>query len=103
MANRVLHPSDADLLTEALDSLERAGCQFWHCEGPTLEPVDMSTCHRCVAVAQLRVRLGQPPSYPEETRTYLRASEHRQWVREACHREITMDEALAWVRQGEAA
>lgn len=52
------------LIAEALDSLERAGCQFWACDGPTLEPVDMLTCHRCATVAKLRVAIGRPASDP---------------------------------------
>lgn len=42
------------LLTDLIDSLERCGCQFWACEGETLEPIDMVTCHRCALLAQLR-------------------------------------------------
>ncbi len=42
-----------ELLAAAIASLERCGCQFWACEGETLNPIDMVTCHRCAALAQL--------------------------------------------------
>ena len=42
------------LLNEIVDSLARAGCQFWACEGPTLEPIDMKTCHRCETLAKVQ-------------------------------------------------
>jgi len=51
---------DHELLTAVLDVLEHAGCQFWACEGPTLEPIDMVTCNACATVARLRQRLGKP-------------------------------------------
>ncbi len=44
----------ATLLTEAIETLEQVGCQFAHCDGPTLEPVDMVTCHACATLAKLR-------------------------------------------------
>jgi hypothetical protein len=56
----------AALIEEALDSLERVGCQFWACEGPATEPVDMVTCHVCATVAKLRVAIGRPASDPAE-------------------------------------
>lgn len=43
---------------EALEALERIGCQFYMCTGPTLEPEDMVTCFACVTVAKLRTLLG---------------------------------------------
>lgn len=45
---------DLALLEEAVESFERVGCQGRFCDGPTLEPVDMVTCHRCEALAKLR-------------------------------------------------
>jgi hypothetical protein len=72
---------DGELLAAALDVLEHAGCQFWACEGPTLEPIDMVTCGACATVAQLRQRLGKPirqgvegslPSGKEARDEYLR-------------------------------
>lgn len=56
----VRQDEDVKLLTEALHALELSGCQFWACEGPTLEPIAMITCHACAAMARLRQRLGQP-------------------------------------------
>jgi hypothetical protein len=41
-------------LVEAINTLELVGCQFWACEGETLEPIDMVTCHRCASLARLR-------------------------------------------------
>lgn len=52
--------ADERLLAESLDVLERAGCQFWACDGPTLRPKPMVTCAACVTVAKLRRRLGRP-------------------------------------------
>ena len=51
---------DQPLLAEALDSLERVGCQFVGCDGPTLDPGDMLTCHVCDLIARIRQRLGRP-------------------------------------------
>ena len=45
---------DVELLREVIDTLERVGCQFDHCDGPTLEPVDMITCHACATLARVR-------------------------------------------------
>jgi hypothetical protein len=53
-----MNPSDKKLLEDALDSLIRVGCQFWGCEGPTLRPINMTTCYRCESVAKLAKRLG---------------------------------------------
>lgn len=52
------------LLAEVRDTLERVGCQFWACQGPTLEPVDMVTCFRCVTLAKVRAALGERPDDP---------------------------------------
>jgi len=54
-------PTIADgLLVESLATLEHVGCQFWACEGPTLEPIDMVTCRVCELIARLRDTLGRP-------------------------------------------
>ncbi|GLZ62838.1 hypothetical protein [Micromonospora sp. NBRC 107095] len=45
---------DSELLDDTIDVLERVGCQFWACDGPTLEPVDMKTCAACALLARLR-------------------------------------------------
>lgn len=47
-----------NLALEALEALERVGCQFYMCTGPTLEPEDMVTCFACITVAKLRTLLG---------------------------------------------
>jgi hypothetical protein len=52
--------TDHELLAEALDALEMAGCAFWACDGPTLRPKDMRTCIVCSTIARLRRRLGIP-------------------------------------------
>lgn len=36
-----------DLMKDIVKALIKSGCLFWHCEGYEVEPVDMSTCHRC--------------------------------------------------------
>lgn len=65
MARIVLSPiADANMLAEALEALERVGCQFWACDGPSLEPVDMKTCHVCRLTARLQQRLGRPIGEP---------------------------------------
>jgi hypothetical protein len=59
----------AALLDEAIETLERLGCQFGFCDGPTLEPVDMKTCYACEMLAKLRAyRAGQAatPDRPRE-------------------------------------
>lgn len=43
-----------ELLADTIDVLERVGCQFWACEGETLEPIAMVTCYRCSTLARLR-------------------------------------------------
>jgi hypothetical protein len=48
------------LLADVLETLERTGCQFWACEGPTLTPKDMTTCNPCAMIARLRQQLGMP-------------------------------------------
>jgi len=53
--------SPTPLIMEAAEALERVGCQFQFCDGPTLEPVDGVTCFRCDLLARLRVAIGQPP------------------------------------------
>lgn len=52
--------ADEQLLADTLAVLERAGCQFWACDGPTLTPKPMITCAACVQVAKLRRRLSLP-------------------------------------------
>lgn len=42
------------LLTEAIESLEKADCVFWACPGPEEDFVDMATCHKCYALQCLR-------------------------------------------------
>lgn len=88
---------DDSLLQSALESLERTGCQFFACDGPTLEPIDMATCHRCATVAQLRQRLALPIIHLEETTEYadaLRLREEASWG----HHTITISSALMIVR-----
>lgn len=69
-------PTDfAGLVAEALASLERVGCQFDHCDGPTLEPVNMVTCHVCETIARLRAALGRPARLPEEQTAAERIAE----------------------------
>lgn len=54
-------PETPDLTAEMIDTLERVGCQFFACEGPTLNPVDMVTCHVCALLARLRGRANERP------------------------------------------
>jgi hypothetical protein len=58
----------AGLLTDVIDSLERCGCQFWACEGETLTPIDMVTCHRCATLARLRTLACAPNATAEVRR-----------------------------------
>ena len=46
------------LMAEALESLERCGCQFDFCPGPDKRPVHMMTCHACETIRRLRRALG---------------------------------------------
>ncbi len=55
-------PDSAALLAEVAGALEQVGCQFFACDGPTLEPVDMVTCFVCDLLARVRVAIGQPPT-----------------------------------------
>lgn len=56
----------AHLLAESLDALERVGCQFDFCDGPTLEPAELRTCFVCELIAKLRVAAGLPPRRDDE-------------------------------------
>jgi hypothetical protein len=47
-------PVPADLWADVCESLERVGCQFWACEGPTLTPTPMVTCHACATLARVQ-------------------------------------------------
>lgn len=47
------------LLSDIIEVLEDVGCQFFACDGPTLEPRDMITCHRCEVLAKARVAAGR--------------------------------------------
>lgn len=47
------------LIAESVVALERVGCQFWACKGPTHEPVDMETCFVDELIPRLRAALGR--------------------------------------------
>jgi hypothetical protein len=47
----------AMVMAEIVDTLERVGCQYWACNGPDTEPVDMQTCYRCSTLWDLRQTL----------------------------------------------
>lgn len=51
--------SDEELLREALETLERVGCQFWACEGPDAPEVHMKTCFCCSMIKKLRKHLEE--------------------------------------------
>lgn len=57
---------DEPLIAEVIEALERLGCELNFCDGPTLEPQDMVTCYRCVALARLRVAAGRAARNPDE-------------------------------------
>jgi hypothetical protein len=84
---------DLALVAEIEETLQRVGCQYEFCEGPTLEPDAMVTCYRCVTLAQVRSLTCQPVRRPWETVEWARAS---QMVREYgyAHRQISHREAL---------
>ena len=68
------------LLTDSLESLERIGCQFWACEGPTLASEDMVTCHVCALIARLHAALPDPEP-TEEQATIARVEALRdEWI-----------------------
>jgi hypothetical protein len=76
-----------ELVVEAADALERVGCQFQFCDGPTLEPVDGVTCFRCDLLARLRAAVGRPARRPdEETFRERDDRRHAQFVAEATRR-----------------
>lgn len=66
----------SDLLAETLATVYEVGCQFEFCDGPTLEPADMRTCHRCATLAKLRVLAGEPPRRADE-QTWQEMDEER--------------------------
>jgi hypothetical protein len=55
-----------ELIIESIETLERLGCQFEFCNGPTLEPEPMVTCFSCALLARLRVAVGQSPRRDDE-------------------------------------
>lgn len=69
------------LLAGLIDTLEQVGCQFWACDGPTLEPVPMVTCHVCGELALVRVAAGRPPRRADELTCGERTERrHRDYV-----------------------
>lgn len=64
VADKVTIP--ASLLDETIEALERIGCQYNYCDGPTLKPVAMVTCFACDLLARLRVAAGRPPRRNDE-------------------------------------
>ncbi len=76
----------AKLMIQVLDTLERVECQYWACDGPTLEPVAMVTCHRCATLALVRVTFGEPPRRADE----MTAEEAMEARHAATMREDTM-------------
>lgn len=65
------------LLLDTVESLEQVGCQWAMCDGPTLEPVDMVTCHVCALLARVRVAVGQRPRRADELTASQREAERR--------------------------
>lgn len=59
--DKVLPPTPflLESLAKAIQVLERVGCQFDYCGGPTLEPIDMITCYVCDAVAELQAAVDR--------------------------------------------
>ena len=76
-----------EMLQETLAALERVGCQFHLCNGPTLEPEDMRTCYVCKTIAKGRHHLGLPvrrtdeetwqEEHDREMAAYLRRATHQ--------------------------
>lgn len=94
-----MSPVEAGLIADALDSLERVGCQFDHCDGPTTEPVNMVTCHVCETIARLRVALGRPARLPEETTAGERIdARHAAYMRRATAKPAVDTTALITMR-----
>lgn len=56
-----LVPDAVTLLTEAVEAMERTGCQFDMCPGSDVEPQDMMTCYACATVRRLRQALASQP------------------------------------------
>jgi hypothetical protein len=63
--------TDRDLLSDALEALERVGCQYDFCPGPHRRPRNYgakrsnefeATCFVCREVYRIRRRLGLPPA-----------------------------------------
>lgn len=73
--------ADEKLISDALDALERAGCQFWACNGPTLRPEPMVTCSACLQVARLRKRLGLPVRQGIEGSSPVSQRNYREYMR----------------------
>lgn len=69
---------DTATLAEAIETLERVGCQYNFCGGPTMQPVDMVTCFACETLAKLRVAAGRPPRTDDEQTWQER---HDEWER----------------------
>jgi hypothetical protein len=77
----------AALLDEAIETLERLGCQFGFCDGPTLEPVDMKTCYACEMLAKLRAYRAGQAATPDGPRTWA-LPDDREKAKAAIHRPL---------------
>ncbi len=48
-----------EVIEDAIAALVSAGCQFWACKGPTLNPIPMITCNACAAVGVLSAAIDK--------------------------------------------
>jgi hypothetical protein len=74
----------AELLQESIDTLERVGCQWRFCDGPTLAPVPMVTCFACETLAKLRVAAGRKPRHDDELTCTERLQDERERYMQRC-------------------
>lgn len=54
-----LYAADRRLMVDALDALERAGCQFFACPGPEKRMKPGASCAVCMSTRALRKRLAR--------------------------------------------
>jgi hypothetical protein len=100
MTSPEMNETATDLLRESMETLERTGCEFFACPGPTIDPEPMLSCFRCLTLGRLRAFLGLPVILLEETKEYAEAQGIIK-IAGYSGRRVSLDQALTQVRNHE--
>lgn len=52
-----------DIFKDMIETINRAGCQFWACDGYKKEPEAMKTCYRCDTIFHLLKKYPDAKKY----------------------------------------